>query len=759
MHMHTYDQFLNHTRASSGLLKDEEEEKENGKAKNKDKGKKKSKEELKREKKEQKEKEKKEKARKRKEEKRLKLLMQAEQEELDAERANNNKDDNVNDNNSDKEVKKEKKVWAKLKYRIQDMQKHAMIVDSIGVSEVRYDEEETPIWEMQPSPYNFDDIEDNTIDDLDLPEIHHPHHLTTRIMLTVPQLVGSDAKRQAALERASSSAMGSRGNSATNGDDEIANAFNAADFGFSDDSGDTRYLPQPADATDHIGKYEERVAIATDHGVHIFSSSLAVIPYDTWTHVAIVCSEDPRLQKNDKNEWRPSSRMQTGSRPSSTRDSKRPSTAERREEERIHRMLAGGPEDTPPSSPREEKVNTKIADVAVDNLLRAGDNDNNVNNDNNNDNSDNNDNNENNGDGNDNNDNNDNNDGKENAPTTFLSLYVNGVPAGEVRNVTCNLPMKSIGADEFSFHGCLLDVRYWHKARSRKEIQYSMNRLLKLPDHKPLKGLIGWWTFEDGWGEKVTTDVSEQRFRVPIRGFKYDQREKENKIITEKQNILIECERKLDRLINSGATSHEKDNARYAVKCASQELSLVSSNHQLRPTIKTEWAWVDAVKVTCSSGLIKLNSSQLEDQVTALEVIPTPSYRVSRYCPYEIKRFKLAQKGRTLWNIIQCPNACGVENLRKMDLRFHLRFLCDMRRVTCRHDGCDEVYPLRFQEGENNIKMHTHTHTHTHIYIYIYIYIYSFMNMFMHTHTYVHTCTHIHTHIHRPRARRMRSEG
>ena len=65
------------------------------------------------------------------------------------------------------------------------------------------------------------------------------------------------------------------------------------------------------------------------------------------------------------------------------------------------------------------------------------------------------------------------------------------------------------------------------------------------------------------------------------------------------------------------------------------------------------------MQVTCSSGAVTLNMSQQE-------VIPSPSFRVSRYCPYEIKRFKLAQKGRTLLNIIQCPNACGAQDLRKV---------------------------------------------------------------------------------------------
>ncbi len=102
------------------------------------------------------------------------------------------------------------------------------------------------------------------------------------------------------------------------------------------------------------------------------------------------------------------------------------------------------------------------------------------------------------------------------APSMFISLYVNGMAAGEVKGVSVDLPMKSIGADEFSFHGCILgdiyilicrymhlfttftcahmyiDVRYWHKARSRDEIHHYMNRLLKLPDNKPLRGLVGW---------------------------------------------------------------------------------------------------------------------------------------------------------------------------------------------------------------------------------------------------------------------------
>ena len=87
--------------------------------------------------------------------------------------------------------------------------------------------------------------------------------------------------------------------------------------------------------------------------------------------------------------------------------------------------------------------------------------------------------------------------------------------------------------------------------------------------------------------------------------------------------------------------------------------------------------------------------SQIED---GHELLPVPSFRVSRYCPFEIKRYKLAQKGRALWTVVQCPNTCGVEGLRRMDVRHHVRFTCEMRRVICTKEGCKEIYPIKFRE-------------------------------------------------------------
>lgn len=57
------------------------------------------------------------------------------------------------------------------------------------------------------------------------------------------------------------------------------------------------------------------------------------------------------------------------------------------------------------------------------------------------------------------------------------------------------------------------------------------------------------------------------------------------------------------------------------------------------------------------------------------ELIPVPSFLARGLCPFEIKRFKLAQRGRLLWLEAKCPNGCDAP-LRRIDVRFHVRFLC-----------------------------------------------------------------------------------
>jgi hypothetical protein len=52
------------------------------------------------------------------------------------------------------------------------------------------------------------------------------------------------------------------------------------------------------------------------------------------------------------------------------------------------------------------------------------------------------------------------------TPKNRVTLYVNGQPVGQAKNYAFPLPMSAIGAPlARSFHGVLLDVRYWAKQR------------------------------------------------------------------------------------------------------------------------------------------------------------------------------------------------------------------------------------------------------------------------------------------------------
>ena len=81
------------------------------------------------------------------------------------------------------------------------------------------------------------------------------------------------------------------------------------------------------------------------------------------------------------------------------------------------------------------------------------------------------------------------------------------------------------------------------------------------------------------------------------------------------------------------------------------------------------------------------------------EELPVPSFREKCICPYEIRRFFLAQRGRALMALVSCNANCG-EFVRKIDIRFHRRFLCSKRRIKCRFsDYCDMSYFFCDQEN------------------------------------------------------------
>jgi hypothetical protein len=217
-------------------------------------------------------------------------------------------------------------------------------------------------------------------------------------------------------------------------------------------------------------------------------------------------------------------------------------------------------------------------------------------------------------------------------PKRRVTLYVDGTAVGLQKDIIFNLPMTSIGGVEHSFHGCILDCRYWGKPRSSLQVvKEDMHGLIsfssvvnvssngtksggKMGMVRQMKrrketqevssdGLIGWWTFEDGIGSKRVADVSGHRYK-----------------------------------------------------------SLIKKN----PPTATRWLSADAVSM---SALPKTNGVFEEPPP-----LPVPSYRERNLCPHEIRRYKLAQRGRLLMLETDCPLGCP-QGVRRIDIRFHVRYV------------------------------------------------------------------------------------
>ncbi|KAJ1412324.1 hypothetical protein B484DRAFT_402341, partial [Ochromonadaceae sp. CCMP2298] len=74
--------------------------------------------------------------------------------------------------------------------------------------------------------------------------------------------------------------------------------------------------------------------------------------------------------------------------------------------------------------------------------------------------------------------------------------------------------------------------------------------------------------------------------------------------------------------------------------------------------------------------------------------LPLPSLRIRNLCPFELRRYKLACRGRELDREVDCPLGCG-EKVRHFGLRFHVRSVCQARTVACRFSHCPALFPLR----------------------------------------------------------------
>jgi hypothetical protein len=98
--------------------------------------------------------------------------------------------------------------------------------------------------------------------------------------------------------------------------------------------------------------------------------------------------------------------------------------------------------------------------------------------------------------------------------------------------------------------------------------------------------------------------------------------------------------------------------------------------------------------------------------------LPVPSLRAKGICPYELRRHRLATKGRELQREVECPlgrnsyvamlplssvvhrrkcTGCP-EKVKAVDVRFHVRFGCRRRIVPCRFDYCQASFAVEYRE-------------------------------------------------------------
>ena len=251
-------------------------------------------------------------------------------------------------------------------------------------------------------------------------------------------------------------------------------------------------------------------------------------------------------------------------------------------------------------------------------------------------------------------------------PKRRVLLYCDGGLVATVKDTAFDLPMKSIGSPHLSFHGYMLDCRYWAKSRSVPEIKLDMRCLLKLTEETKQKpelsqkekrggavpdepessssdpdltgsGLVAWWTFEDGGYSTRVRDISDHRFPTLITGG--------NTYRGLRQTAWFE---------------------------AGSMLPLTLREHLMATAL--------------------LPPGQRPPPVVTPQItIPLPSYVERNLCPFEVRRAKLAQRGRALLQEKKCPNGCDAR-VRKVDMRFHLKFECSRRRIECRHHWCTATF-------------------------------------------------------------------
>lgn len=240
-------------------------------------------------------------------------------------------------------------------------------------------------------------------------------------------------------------------------------------------------------------------------------------------------------------------------------------------------------------------------------------------------------------------------------PKKRVVCYVDGVLAGKV-SASFALPMTHIGSPEqdHSFVGCLLDIRVWSIVRSASEIRDTMHKLLHpIVQSRPVssrKGSLRHTNNSGGTTKSSAADAAEG---------------------------LVAWWTFEDARSRTGWSSRVSDTSdqRYRVP--------IVSNSRYDPRFPN-FLWLDP--------------TTLRSQVKSVSVatLPVPSFRDRNICIFELKRFKLAQKGRALMKEAPCSNGCG-DAVRYLDMRFHCRYECKNRFITCPVPYCNEEYQAKDQ--------------------------------------------------------------
>jgi hypothetical protein len=271
-------------------------------------------------------------------------------------------------------------------------------------------------------------------------------------------------------------------------------------------------------------------------------------------------------------------------------------------------------------------------------------------------------------------------------PHNRVTFLMDGLLVGQLKDCAFPLPMACLAGSKnlAGFSGCLLDTRIWTKQRSALETRGTMNILIDLDGpqepKKPTedltcKGLVSWWTYEDGpddEGEKAQ-DVSEHRApTILTRSLLTREYDKDhNEVLA--MNPTIQEIRKL--------SLHETHNFNTA-------------NPRGQRNRYWSWANADDLPTPFDKPLPPGQDRPL----------PIPAYSSMGLCLFELKRLRMAQKGRQLQRKINCPLGCD-DFILKKDLRFHLSYQCEFRQCSCRHAPlCKEKFPefRRIEHEEND---------------------------------------------------------